>query len=99
MRVSRSVLREAGGEIPRPTHPIQCHQVVLVVELGSQYSFRIVWQKDNEIRHRTNRIRLGMCYCRPVTVFLIAIGQSNLIIQKTGLLPANKGSIWYTRVY
>ena len=29
---------------------IQCHQVVLVVELGSQYSFRIVWQKDNEIR-------------------------------------------------
>ena len=25
-----------------------------------------------------------MCYCRPVTVFIIAIGQSNLIIQKMG---------------
>jgi hypothetical protein len=25
---------------------IQCHQVVLVVELGSQYSFRIVWQNQ-----------------------------------------------------
>jgi len=35
---------------------IQCHQVVLLVEL-----------KSNKIRHRINRIRLGMCYCRPVT--------------------------------
>ena len=76
--------------------------MVLVVELGSQYSFHIVWQKDNEIRHLTNRIRLGMCYCRPATVFLIAIvaiGQSNLIIQKMGDPANNKVSVWYRRVY
>jgi hypothetical protein len=31
-----------------------------------------------------------MCYCRPVTVFLIAIGQSNLIIQKMGVTLAER---------
>ena len=70
---------------------IQCHQVVLVVQLGSQYSFHIVWQKDNEIRHWTNRIRLGhvllsSCYSVPTSHWPVELdytedGRSCLLIR------------------
>ena len=61
--------------------------------MGHGYTIQclLVELKGNE------RIRLGMCYCRPVTMSLIGIGQSNLIIQHFSGSAFNVGEMGLAR--